>query len=368
MGSTSKKAIKAIIFAGGIGTRMWPLSRKQSPKQFEPVINQQSTLQLTVDRLLPEFKPEDIYISTGVQYLDIIKRQLPFIPDANIIGEPEMRDVGPAVGYLMAIISQIDLDGPVVILWSDHLVENLAAFKQALLTGGQYLREHPDKFVFIGQRPRFANQNLGWIEYGQSIATLNGLDIKEFVSWHYRPDLDTAKTYFKDHRHAWNPGYFIVTPRTVLAHFKRLVPAMYRQLMKLKTSYGTPRHQQELAKIYPQFKKISFDDLIVQQVPKDNAVVVSVDLGWSDVGTWEALKEALQSHPQDNLTHGQVELLNTTNSVVYTYTPQLVAAVDVDDMVIVVTKDAILVTKQKSIPQIKTLLKRFEGTKKERYT
>lgn len=360
--------MKAIVFAGGIGTRMWPLSRKKSPKQFEPVINQKSTLQLTVDRLIPEFPYENIFISTGIQYVDIIKRQLPQIPKANIIGEPEMRDVGPAVGYLMALIAKSDPQSPVAIVWSDHLVENVPAFKNALLTGGKYLNQNPGKYVFIGQRARFANQNLGWIEFGQVLETLNGIEVREFISWHYRPEYLVAKQYFRGGHHAWNPGYFVVTPNTVLAAYKEFAPQMYQDLMRLQASYGTPNHIQDLQALYPKFDKISFDDLIVTKIPHKDAVVLSVDMDWSDVGTWEALKEAMQKDPEENLTHGQTVTYQTKNSVVYSYTDQLVTAVDVEDMVVVVTKDTVLVTKQKSIPKIKEMLKTFAGTDKEKYT
>lgn len=367
MGETSGSSMKVIIFAGGIGTRMWPLSRKISPKQFEPVIDHQSTLQLTVARLLPEFSFNNIYISTGEQYREIIRKQLPQIPNENIIGEPEMRDVGPAVGYLMSIIAKTEPDNPTVILWSDHLVKNVPAFKNAILTGGEYLKNHPGKYVFIGQRPRFANQNLGWIEYGQTLESMNGLDVKAFVSWHYRPSQELANAYFYGGKHAWNPGYFVVTPRTVLQHYQAFAPDLYQKLMALQSSYGEPNHIADLKREYPLFQKISFDDLILNRVKPEEAVVLSVELGWSDVGTWEALKEALQGNGESNLTYGNIQAFQTKNSVVYAYTDQMVAAVDLDNMVVVVTPDAVLVTKQQSIPKIKELLKSFEGTELEKY-
>lgn len=364
----AKSTMKAIIFAGGVGTRMWPLSRKQSPKQFEPLIGDQSTLQMAVDRLLPEFDFADIYISTGAQYVDIIKRQLPQIPEANIIGEPEMRDVGPAVGYLMAIIAKTNPDSQVAIIWSDHLVKNIPEFKKAILSGGEYLAQNPNKYVLIGQRPRFASQNLGWIEYGEARSLLNGLQVRDFVSWHYRPDPDTAARYFQDGKHAWNPGYFVVTPKTVLAAYQREAPAVYEGLMTLQSSYGTTQHQQDLARIYPSFPKISFDDMIITKLPHEAAVVLSVDMDWSDIGTWEALKEAIQQNPEANLTHGSTVTYETKNSLVYSYTDQLVTTIDVEDLVVVVTKDTVMVTRQKSIPKIKEMLKTFAGTDLEKFT
>jgi mannose-1-phosphate guanylyltransferase len=368
MVKTSTKPMKAVIFAGGIGTRMWPLSREATPKQFEKIIDGKSTLQLAVGRLAPEFKPEDIYISTGKRYVKIVEQQLPDIPPGNIIGEPEMRDVAPAVGYLMAILEKNFNGSPVAILWSDHLVANVDEFKTALLSGGEYLSQNPDKIVFLGQKPRFASQNLGWIEYGKDISELNGLKLREFVSWHYRPDLPTAHKYFTSANHAWNPGYFIVTPKFVMSQFKKHAPEMYGQLKQLQDAFPSAKHEKLLAEIYPKFDKVSFDNLILEKIAPEEAVVISVDLGWSDVGAWEALKEALQSSPESNITHGNVKNRNTTDSLVYSYTDQLVTTIDLEGMIIVVTPDVILVTKKDSIPEVKKLVGELKDSGLDQYT
>jgi len=360
--------IKAVIFAGGVGTRMWPVSRKKSPKQFEPIIEGKSTLQLAVDRLRPEFNWEDIYISTGEVYRDIVKTQLPSIPSGNIIGEPEMRDVGPAVGYLMGVIAKTSPGSPVAILWSDHLVNEVTTFKGALSVGAEYLKKDPNKFVYIGQKPRFANQNLGWIEYGQELEQIDGIKVREFVSWHYRPDLSTAKTYFQGGKHAWNPGYFVVMPEFVLKQFEIHAPEMHRQIMALSTSYGTAAHNNDIAQIYPAMEKISFDNAVLEKTKPEDAVVLSVDLGWSDIGTWEALKEALLTDPNENLTKGMVKAYQTRDSVIYNYTDQLVTTIDLEGMVVVVTPDVVMVTKQESIPDIKNMLATLVGTELEKYT
>jgi len=362
------KRMKAVIFAGGVGYRMWPLSRKASPKQFEPIIEGKSTLQLAVARLLPEFLPEDIYISTGQQYLDIIRTQLPEIPTTNLIGEPEMRDCGPAVGYVMSLIAAEDPDAPTAILWSDHLVEQVDVFKKVLLTGAKLLSQNPNRFVFIGQRPRFPNQNLGWIEQGKVIDNLNDLEVREFKSWHYRPQLEQAKAYFASGNHAWNPGYFVVTPRFVMQKYQQHAPKLYDQIQTIAMSLGTPQATTVLEATYPQMEKISFDDAVVTKTAPEEAVVIAVELGWSDIGTWEALKEALQSNPTENIQNGLVKTLNTENSIIYSYTDQLVTAIDMTDVTIVVTKDAIMVAPQRSIPKIKELLKTFEGSPLEKYT
>ena len=360
--------MKAVIFAGGVGTRMWPMSRQATPKQFEKLIDNKSTLQLAVERLTPAFAPEDIYISTGARYLDIVAKQLPEIPKANLIGELEMRDVGPAVGYVMAILSKKFADTPTAILWSDHLVKNVDLFKQALATGAQYLNHHNDQIVFLGQKPRFASQNLGWIEFGKEIAELNNLQIREFVSWHYRPELATAQKYFTSGHHAWNPGYFVVKPKFVMDQFQKHAPDMFTKLQTLKASFGTKGHEQDLQAIYPTFEKVSFDNLILEKISPQEAVVISVDLGWSDVGAWEALKEALQGSQEENVTLGNVKTKNTRDSLIYSYTNQLITTIDLDGAVIVVTPDVILVTKKDSIPEVKKLVTELQESGMEHYT
>jgi len=360
--------MKAVIFAGGIGSRMWPLSREATPKQFEKIIEDKSTLQMAVERLYPEFKPEDIYISSGQRYVDLIRKQLPQIPAENVIGEPEMRDVGPAVGYVMSILMRRFPTTPVAILWSDHMLKNVGQFKKALMVGAKHLATRPDQIIFLGQKARFASQNLGWIEYGQELEEIDGLKIREFVSWHYRPDLATAEKYFHSGHHAWNPGYFIVTPQFVLDEFKKHAPDLYQQLQQLMASYGSASHQQELERIYPQFDKVSFDNLIVEKLSADQAVVISVDLGWADLGAWEALKEALQESPESNVTHGNIKTRGTSDSLVYSNTDQLVTTINLNGAIVVVTPDVILVTNKESIPEVKKLVTELKDSDLSNYT
>ncbi|MBI4034899.1 MAG: mannose-1-phosphate guanylyltransferase [Candidatus Chisholmbacteria bacterium] len=360
--------MKAVIFAGGAGTRMWPVSRKSSPKQFEKIIGDKSTLQLAVERLRPEFDWSNIYIATGKEYSSLVRRQIPLLPQPNLIAEPEMRDVAAAVGYVAAIFAKTSPHEPFIILWSDHLVAQVEVFKKLITLGFDYVSHHQDKILFIGQKARFANQNVGWIATGKVINHLKQFNVHEFVSLHYRPTLQETRVFFHRPNFSWNPGYFIVTPKFLISLYQRFMPDMYRQLILLQKSYSTPNHLRQFQDIYPKLEKIHFDKAILERLDPQHAVVVSADLGWSDIGTWEALKEALQTHPSDNLTKGQVVTHQTQNSLIYNYTSQLVATLDLEGMLVIVTPDVIMVCPQESVPDIKKVIQELEATGNSQYT
>lgn len=360
--------MKIVIFAGGVGSRLWPLSRKHTPKQFEKIIGEKSTLQLAVGRLLPSFAFKDIYISTGKKYADIVKKQLPRIPEENIIGEPQMRDVGPAVGLMASILCKKFEDTPMAILWSDHLVKKEEVFRKALKTAEELIIRNPEKIIFIGQKPRFASQNLGYISFGQKIEQVNGFSLYEFNGFKYKPDLETAKMYLKDEHHAWNLGYFVTTPKFLLKQYKQFVPQVYEKLLEISNLYDSPEFEKSLDAIYPTIEKIHFDNAILEKLGKEDACVVSENIEWSDVGAWEALKEALSKTSDDNITKGNVLLEDCKDGLFFNYTRQLVTGIDLEEMLVVNTSDVLLVCPKKSVPKIKKLVENLAGSPHEHLT
>lgn len=357
--------MKAVIFAGGIGTRLWPLSRENSPKQFEKIFGDESTLQAAVGRLLTEFNYKDIYISTGEQYLDTVLKQLPDIPEKNVVGEPEMRDVGPAVGLMAAILAQKHAEEPFAILWSDHLVKKVELFNKILKTAGEVIEEDKERIIFIGQKPRFASQNLGWIECGKAARQVNGFELRSFHSLKYRPEKQLAEEFHNSGKHLWNPGYFVTSPAFILDRYAKFAPHMHRILAEIADEWGKPDFKDILHRLYPKLEKTSFDNLILEKLDPDAAYVIEADIGWSDVGAWEALKEALQDNPTDNVTKGNVMLTDCEDSLVYNYADQAIAAIDLKGMLVVNTDDALLVCAKDSVPKIKKFVKSLPGTENE---
>ncbi|OGH16783.1 MAG: hypothetical protein A3C30_00370 [Candidatus Levybacteria bacterium RIFCSPHIGHO2_02_FULL_40_18] len=360
--------MKAVIFAGGVGTRLWPLSRKHTPKQFEKVIGEKSTLQLAYDRISPIFKPSDIFISSGERYREILHGQLPSIPRENFILEPEMRDVGAAVGLVAAILEKVADSEPFIILWSDHLVKNEGLFRKILVTCGKILENKPNKIVFIGQKSRLATQNLGWIEFGEKIKDIEGLSVYEFKSLHYRPDLATAEEFHASEKHAWNPGYFGTTPSFLMSLYQKYAPQMYDGLVKIASSYGTSLFSDTLSNVFPTFEKVSFDNLILEKLTSSDGYVIGADFGWSDIGAWEQLKEALSTSEEENVTKGKVMLEDSKDSLVFNYTDQMVVGIDLSDYLVINTEDVVLVCPKESVPKIKKLVESLSGTEHEKLT
>lgn len=357
--------MKTIIFAGGVGTRLWPLSRKKSPKQFEKIIGNKSTLQLAAGRLQPDFSWSNVYVSTGQAYVDIVAEQLPELPRGHVIGEPQMRDVGPAVGLMTAILLQESPDEPMAILWSDHLVKKDELFRKILAVAGTIVAKHKDRIVFVAQKPRFASENLGWIEYGKELLKESGIAFHAFVDFQYRPDAVTAKRYVKSGHHAWNLGYFVTTPRFLWSLYERFVPNLAKGLASIAQNWGSDKFRSNLEKIYPTLEKISFDNAILEKLDPSDALVVSENIEWSDIGAWEALKEALEKSEDKNVTQGKVILTDSSDSLVYNYTNQTVATIDVKGMLIVVTDDVVLVCPKGSVPKIKKFVESLAGSENE---
>jgi len=361
--------MKAVIFAGGVGTRLWPLSRKKSPKQFEKVIGNKSTLQLATERLLPEFSAKDIFIATGEQYVKLVQEQLPFIPEENIIAEPAKRDVGPAVGLIMGYLAQKFPHEPVVILWSDHLVKKIELFKNILNNVGAFVVTKRQCIVFIGQKPRFASKNLGWIEFGEKILKSGDTVLNSFKAFKYRPDTNTANKFFHNMHYCWNLGYFVSTPQYIYSLFETHAPEIHETAEKIIQTSSLIEFHKKLKKHYKEMPEISFDNAILEKIDTNHAYVVYEDIGWSDVGAWEALKEALEHHREDNITKGRVLLEHSQDSLVYNYDDtKMIVGVELDDLLVVNTDDVLLVARKSAVQQIKKIVEGFQGTENEKLT
>lgn len=355
--------MKIVLFAGGVGSRLWPLSRKNAPKQFGKIIADRSMLQIAVHKLFPEFTWNEVYISTGTKYSSLISEQLPQLPQENIIVEPEMRDVGPAVGLVVAQMVKKSPNEPLVLLWgSDHLVKREALFRKILRKAEKIVQKDPEKIVFIAQKPRYGNQNVGYIEFGEEIESNKDMAIHSFTGFQYAPPIEKAQEFATDGRHAWNLGYFVTTPALLWKLFEEFSPELFKHLEKIHDAYGTDEYESVLLDVYPKIEKISFDHAILEKMDPSTGCVISADIGWSDIGAWEALKEALSDKVDANVTKGKIMLENCTDSILHNETKQLIVGIDLQGLVVVSMDDVVLICPKDSVPKIKKFVQSLGGT------
>lgn len=347
--------MKILIFAGGAGTRLWPLSRKNSPKQFEKLKDDISTLQMAVDRV-KDFGMENIYVSTNETYVPIVREQVPELLVSNIYTEPAKRDLAAAVGLSLCRLKNSGYAGPIAILWADHFMEHPEAFVQALHKAKGLIEECSERFIFLAEKPRFANQNLGWINVGSCVDE----DICTFEGWKYRPELIDCQTMFEGGDWFWNPGYFVTDLDFVLGLYDVHMPDMCANLISMA------QDEQKMKDAYHTLEAVSFDNAIVEKISKDQAAVLKVNLGWSDPGTLYALKEALVADQEKNLIKGDVEDLGSKDCFVFNEQEgKLVTTIGLDGMMVINTKDALLVCHKDEVPRIKELLKQIEQDKQD---
>ena len=338
--------MKLIIFAGGIGTRLWPLSRENSPKQFDRIFAGKSTLELAIERLETAFSLNDIFIQTQDKYFEIIRQQVPGLPAENIILEPARKNLAPAVCFAMVELKKRGFKGPVAILWADHLMENILEFTMALKIGEKLIEENPDRFIFLAEQSRFANNNLGWIKIGEKLGEIENKSYHSFAGWKYRPAIQECLVMHQSPEYFWNPGYFITSLEFLLKKYQELAPEIYQKVV---------------TENYHLAEELHFDQAIIEKVDLSQAVVILTEMGWSDPGTLYALKEALAEDSEANVIYGKVTTLETKDSLIYNLEKEkLVATIGLEGMVIVNTPDALIVVPKEEVVKISKLIEKMK--------
>lgn len=349
--------MKAVILAGGSGTRLWPMSRKNKPKQFFDVVSEKTLLRETFDRLIPAFSAGDIYVSTSPLFIELVREALPELTEEQVIVEPEKRDTGPAMGYVAAYLERIDPDEPMVFVPSDHFIAQNDLFLRCLVTGGEIVKE-TGKLVDIGIAPTFPSTALGYTKIDELVRVEDDISFYQFAGHKEKPEFEVAKAYLADGRYLWHANYYMWTPRKFMEAFDRYAPEMGELFRSIQKALDT-HDLQEVARLYNQLPKISVDYAIAEKLDHDQMLVIKGDFGWSDIGTWDTLHDRL-SEGGRNVTKGACILLETSGSLVYGLREKTVAVVGMKDVIVVDTEDALLVCSKDAAPRVKQLVQEIE--------
>lgn len=367
--------VYGVILAGGGGTRFWPLSRKDLPKQFLNLTGSDLMINETIERIHKITGKENIFVVTGRNQAELAgkvtgERLLP----NHILAEPAARNTAACIGYAAMEILRKYGDGVMCVLPSDHYIRDEEAYAETLSRAVR-VAEQTDALVTIGIKPAFPATGYGYIRYEQSEdGTIRGEgqpgddcdiiayhNVREFVE---KPDLATAKGYVKDGHYSWNSGVFVWKASVILDQFEKLLPDIYQYLCEIGEAMGTGAEQSTIDRVYPVIPKISIDYGIMERA--DRVVMLDGDFGWSDVGSWDALPALYPTDENGNVLYGEQIHIDTHNCISYAKT-KLIAALGVEDLIIVEADDAVLVCRKDMAQQVGKVVEQLKSTGKDQF-
>jgi mannose-1-phosphate guanylyltransferase len=342
---------RAVIMAGGSGTRLWPLSRRNRPKQLLRIVEGRSLIYRAFERLHAMFSPEDIYVIALAEHLPALAEELPTLPPGNFIGEPIGRDTANAIALAAAILHQQDPDTIMGVFTADHLIRPTDKFVDVVGRGFEAAAEHADALVTFGVKPTEPHTGLGYIQRGEQIAP----EVWRVGGFKEKPEIDDARQYVASGDYYWNSGMFVWHTKTILRQMQNLVPASYDAALRLAEAWTSEAGLALARDLYPSLEKISIDYAVMEKA--DEVLVVEMALDWLDVGNWTALPEVLGADSAGNTCAlKRSATLSSANNILVAEDDHMIATIGVRDLVIIHSGDATLVCHKDQVQRIKDMV------------
>jgi mannose-1-phosphate guanylyltransferase len=351
--------------AGGIGSRFWPMSRNNFPKQFIDILGTGKTLiRKTYDRFAALCPPENIYIVTNESYLPHVFKQIPELGKDQVLAEPQRRNTSPCVAYAAAKIFSVNPDANLVVAPSDHIIENEKNFQNAIIHGLDFTKDN-DVLLTIGIKPSRPDTGYGYIQFKED-ETDEEFKIRKVKTFTEKPNLEMAKFFLKSGEFLWNAGIFLWNVKSILKSFEELMPDMHTLFMDGKEVYNTPGEADYVRKAYALCKNISIDYGIMEKAR--NVYVLSAEFGWSDLGTWKSLYEHLPHDKQGNAIVGpHVMVDNTSNCIINMTKDKLAVIQGLENFIVVETENVLLICPKDDEQQVRNLVNDVKIKKGEKY-
>jgi mannose-1-phosphate guanylyltransferase len=353
----------AVIMAGGGGTRLWPLSRKDRPKQMLDLVDERSMFQMAVDRLEGMFTPTRIYVVTVEEQAKSLQELCPAIPKENYLIEPMPRGTASVVGFAAVALQNRDPEAVMAVLTADHIILDEAKFRRFLQAAHDVAQD--GYLVTLGISPTFPSTGYGYIHQGEKIGVYQHLTVYQAIQFLEKPNGEKARQLLSSGDFAWNSGMFIWRVDQVMAEFERQMPDLSSKLEKISKAWDQPQRWDVILQVWPEIQPETIDYGIMENAKKV-AVIPAKDLGWNDIGSWEALFDVLPADEDGNiLNRGQHISLDTQNSLIYMkQAEKLIVTIGVEDLVIVDTGDVLMVCKKdqaQKVRQVVAQLKKNSG-------
>ncbi|MFN8706943.1 MAG: mannose-1-phosphate guanylyltransferase [Planctomyces sp.] len=350
--------LHAVIMAGGSGTRFWPQSRHQIPKQLLRLAGDRTMIQQTVDRCRSWASPATTWIVTNHAQAVKTGEQLPEVPASHILSEPAARNTAPCIGLAAIRLLQDDPDAVMFVMPADHVIQSEEAFSQAVKAADDVVRRSPERLVLFGVTPSFPSTGYGYIERGSQLAG-SGIPVYEVNAFREKPQREVAEEYLRAGRFYWNCGIFCWKAQTILDLLAELEPEIHHSLMKIQDEYRSGNADSVIASEFPKMKSISIDYAVLER--HRGVSVIEAPFQWDDVGSWLAVPRLNGADAQGNTIDGRFCGIATTNCIVRTSDHHLVATLGVSDLIIVHTADATLVAHRDESEKIKEILERLKA-------
>jgi mannose-1-phosphate guanylyltransferase len=351
------------IMAGGIGSRFWPMSRTDFPKQFLDILNTGRTLiQATYDRFAKFIPAENIFVVTFEQYKDIVAAQLPELKPDNILCEPSRKNTAPCIAYISYKLQQLNPNANLICAPADHLVTDDEGFKK-VCTDALHFTAHIKGLVTLGIKPTHPNTGYGYIQYEQQSVSDNVYQVKTFTE---KPDRELARTFIASGDFLWNAGIFVWQVKNIIKAFEKHLPEMHEVFDAEKSNFNTKKEKEAIERIYPQCINISIDYGVMEKA--DNVYIIPSSFGWSDLGTWSSTYENLEKDYLGNAVAGNnVIIIDGTQNMIHADNKKLVLLQGVDDFIIVDTKDVLLICKKDKEQEIKEYVAEVKRNKGDKF-
>ncbi|NLP47097.1 MAG: mannose-1-phosphate guanylyltransferase [Epulopiscium sp.] len=335
----------ALIMAGGKGTRFWPLSTEEKPKQFLNLIGNDTMIQMTVKRILPIIPIDRIFVCTGERYVNLVKEQLPALPERNIIVEPEGRNTAPCIALSTFVIERYYKNSTIAVLPSDHLIKDEEEFRNALLLANNFIENKGNSILTLGMKPDRPETGYGYIKVSKDEEN----KIKKVERFVEKPNLETAENYLKEGCYLWNGGMFVWKGNTILNEIKKYVPNTYEALHNI--AFIDEEKLQDLINLqYKQTDSISIDYAVLEK--SDKIYVIPSNFGWDDIGSWRAVERYREKDCNNNILNDGAKVIECQSSMVLNNKKKIVM-IGIEDVMSIETEDAIFVVNKKYMDTLK---------------
>ncbi|MDF9840206.1 MULTISPECIES: mannose-1-phosphate guanylyltransferase [unclassified Paenibacillus] len=355
--------ITCVIMAGGKGERFWPKSRTNLPKQFLNISGNKSMIQQSIARLEKLIDIGQIFVVTNELYAELIKAQIPNLPNENIIIEPVGRNTAPCIGLASIIIEDRFPDSTMIVIPSDHIIENEEGFVKILETAVEVAQENSN-LVTLGIQPTYPETGYGYIESTNEIQSINGLSVHKVNKFVEKPDLGTAQSYLESGNFFWNSGIFVWKIETIRSYIQKLMPEMHDILETMRTVLNSPERDTIIRTEFLKMPDQSIDYGIMEKV--NNIYVIPCVFGWDDVGSWTALDRISELDENGNVIKGNILNLDTKHCIIES-NGKLIATLGIENLIIVDTEDVTLICTKDKAQEVKLLLKELRMQKLEQY-